>query len=152
MSKSVPVFFNVKAPEAHKPSAPKLRATITPGTVLILLSGRYAGKRVVFLKQLASGLLLVSGPYKINKVPLCRVTQSHVIATSTKLDIGSVKIPTSVDDSFFNGKKSTEEKKATQEAVDVEVVKSIEGVPMMKEYLSSRFRLSKRSRPHEMKF
>ena len=88
----------------------------------------------------------------MNKVPLCRVTQSHVIATSTKLDIGSVKIPTSVDDSFFNGKKSTEEKKATQEAVDVEVVKSIEGVPMMKEYLSSRFCLSKRSRPHEMKF
>lgn len=77
--------------------------------------------------------------------------QSHVIATSTKLDIGSVKIPTSVDDSFF-GKKSDEEKKATQEAVDVEVVKSVEGVPMMKEYLSSRFRLSKRSRPHDMKF
>lgn len=92
------------------------------------------------------------GPYKMNKVPLCRVHQSRVIATSTKLDIGSVKIPTSVNDSFFNGKKSPEEKKATQEAVDVEVVKSIEGVPMMKEYLSSRFCLSKRSRPHEMKF
>lgn len=80
------------------------------------------------------------------------MSQSKVIATSTKLDIGSIKIPTSVDDSFFNGKKSAEEKKATQEAVDVEIVKSVEGVPMMKEYLSSRFRLSKSSRPHDMKF
>ncbi|PSS02579.1 Ribosomal protein L6 protein [Actinidia chinensis var. chinensis] len=171
-----PKFYpadDVKKPlfNKRKPKPSKLRASITPGTVLIILAGRFKGKRVVFLKQLTSGLLLVTGPFKINGVPLRRVNQPYVIATSTKVDISGVNVE-KIDDKYFakqaeKKKKKGEgeffeaekeknvlpqEKKDDQKTIDAALIKSIEAVPDLKTYLAARFSLKAGMKPHELVF
>jgi len=89
-----------------KPKSTKLRTGVVPGSVLILLSGRFRGKRVVFLKQLSSGLLLVTGPYKINGVPLKRVNQAYTMTTSTKVALNGVDV-SKIEDSLFKKEKKS---------------------------------------------
>lgn len=68
----------------------KPRPTLQPGAILILLAGRFRGKRVVLLKHLPQGVLLVTGPFKVNGVPLRRVNARYVIATSAKVDLKGI--------------------------------------------------------------
>ena len=145
-----------------------LRKDIQAGAILILLSGRFRGRRVVFLKQLPSGLLLVTGPYKANGVPLKRVNQAYVIATKTKVNVAAAlpavekldeKTFFAVVDverkSFFEdvaekSKRVTEEKKTMQKNVDTKLMEVVKSTPHMKHYLANRFALKNGDKPHSM--
>ena len=94
---------DLKGHFVRKCKAPKkthISAELVPGQVVILLSGRFRGRRVVFLKKLESGLLLVTGPYKYNGVPLKRVNAAYVLPTNTKFEVDG-KVADSVKDEFF---------------------------------------------------
>jgi large subunit ribosomal protein L6e len=159
----------VSCHRSHQP--PRIRKSITPGTVLILLAGRFRGKRVVCLKALESGLLLVSGPFKINGVPLRRVNQAYVIATSMKLDVSGVDVTSITDEYFARSADSaaegeteffmgdapkpaivSDQRKADQKKVDDALAKAVETVPMLAAYLSAQFTLNANDKPHLMKF
>jgi len=124
-----------------------------------------------FLKQLTSGLLLITGPYKINGVPLRRVNQAYVLATSTKLDISSLPINEKLTDDYFKRPKApkkqkteegffdqTAEKKtlgpraADQKAFDGPLLELIKKTPHLTEYLGAKFSLKRGQYPHELKF
>lgn len=68
----------------------------------------------MFLKQLHSGLLLVTGPFQVNGVPLRRVSQTYVIATQTKLDLSGFEVPEKFNDDYF---RRSEGKKMEGESV-----------------------------------
>ena len=111
-----------------------------------------------------------SGPFGVNGVPLKRVNQAYVIATSTKVALPA-KLPVEVDDAYFKREEPkptageagffasaktktvpSEKRKADQEAMDKALAKVVDGTEMLKAYLQAKFSLKKGDKPHEMKF
>eukprot|EP01092_Planopodium_desertum_P002477 TRINITY_DN141018_c0_g1_i1.p2 TRINITY_DN141018_c0_g1~~TRINITY_DN141018_c0_g1_i1.p2 ORF type:complete len:226 (-),score=69.24 TRINITY_DN141018_c0_g1_i1:47-724(-) len=153
-----------------------LKAGLTAGSVVILLAGRFRGHRAVFLKQLDSGLLLITGPYKVNGIPLRRVNQRYVIVTSTKVDVPALKFNDKLNDALFKKPKAAkapkdkellpdakgvakkekkpiaEERKALQKEVDEQLLPAIKKQQLLIPYLRSVFTLTRGQRPHLMKF
>ncbi|ORY66359.1 ribosomal protein L6e-domain-containing protein [Pseudomassariella vexata] len=154
----------------------KPRQSLEAGTVLILLAGRFRGKRVVLLKTLEQGVLLVTGPFKINGVPLRRVNSRYVIATSQKVDLQGLdqkkidevsqvsyftqdKVKDKAgEEAFFKQGEKPQKKEisssraADQKAIDKALIASIKKVDMLASYLASSFSLRKGDKPHEMKW
>lgn len=153
----------------------KTRRTLVPGKVLILLAGRHKGKRVVLLKVLASGLLLVNGPFYLNSCPLRRISQRYVISTKTRVNLKGVTIPVHLNDAYFkraDKKKArktegdifakaeekyapTEQRKKDQTEVDKLVkgaIKKTNQGLLVSKYLKSYFALRSHQYPHRLRF
>merc|ERR1711988_613508 len=155
--------------------ARSLRPTLTPGRVCIVLAGAHKGKRVVVLKQLASGLVLITGPMKLNGCPMRRINQIYLLATETALDVSAVMVPENVNDEYFKHArpekvkkeggdiftskkeeyKPSEQRKTDQAAMDaaiLEVIKKHPEAAALKSYFKATFQLSKGQYPHKMAF
>merc|ERR1712083_209287 len=155
--------------------ARSVRSSLSAGTVAIVLAGVHKGKRVIVLKSHETGLLLVTGPFKLNGTPLRRVNQRFLLATSTKVDVSGVKVPESINDKYFarikaeksakkegdifdakkEGYKPSEQRKKDQAEIDKQVlaaVKAHKEGKALRQYLKAPFALSKGQFPHKMSF
>jgi len=151
------------------------RKSLKPGRIVILLAGRHKGKRVVLLKVLKSGLLLVTGPWSLNQCPLRRISQRYVIATSTSVNVSKVEIPAHINDDYFKrGEKKqknrgegdvfavkkerfvpSQQRKDDQAAVDKSLRTAISAhkdKKLLFKYLRSFFALSSSQCPHRLRF
>ena len=61
----------------------------------------------------------ISGPFKVNGVPLRRVNQAYVIGTSTKVDISAVNVD-SFGDKYFAKEAQKKKKKGEGEFFEAE--------------------------------
>lgn len=104
----------------------KTRASLTVGTVVIILDGENKGKRAVVVADNGAGVVTVAGPAVAN----LEIDQDFLIATSAKLELGKVDVAKAVD------------------AVKAAASK----VQDMTEYLEAVFSLKPGDRPHLMKF
>lgn len=138
---------------------------------MILLAGRFRGKRVVYLKHLEDNTLLVSGPFKVNGVPLRRVNSRYVIATSTRISLEGVSVEKfnsayfarekltrkqKAESNFFGEEQPKKEVKAErvedQKVVDKALLAQIKKTPLLKQYLAASFSLKNGEKPHLLKF
>jgi large subunit ribosomal protein L6e len=165
----------LRSSKTGKATVTRLRKSIRAGTVVVVLAGRFRGKRVIVLKQLKSGLLLVTGPYKINGVPLRRLNQAYVLATSTSVDVSKVDVSKIGDEFFarkaekkaaskdgeaFFAKDASAKKKSPVAAarksetarVDTAIKAIVKATPNLKQYLNAKFTLTRGQKPHAMKF
>jgi len=155
----------------------KYRSSLQPGSILILLAGRFRGKRVVLLKTLDQGTLLVTGPYKFNGVPIRRVNSRYVLGTSTKVDLKGVdsKLVEKVakpeyfarekgsskkgEDAFFKQGEKPEKKEIAkgrvedQKSIDKSIITAVRKTDkILESYLKSSFALRNGDKPHKMVF
>ncbi|KAF2659867.1 hypothetical protein K491DRAFT_120302 [Lophiostoma macrostomum CBS 122681] len=166
--KYYPAEDEAQMKKARKTAHPtKYRDSLAPGTVLILLSGRFRGKRVVLLRQLSQGVLLITGPFKSNGVSLRRVNHRYVIATKTVVNVAGVDDEVldrvSKDEYWVKESKGKGEEDFFQEneavqriedqkKVDKVLMSNIRKVQDLEAYLGASFSLRGDERPHEMVF
>lgn len=126
--------------------------------------------------MLDQGVLLVTGPFKVNGVPLRRVNARYVIATKTSVNVKGIDQGTvdkvggadyfsrdkkadkkGSEEKFFGegkkeGKKPEGSRVEDQKKVDKALLANIKKEPMLMSYLGSSFSLRKGDKPHEMVF
>ncbi|KAI3721189.1 hypothetical protein L2E82_32195 [Cichorium intybus] len=121
-------------------------SNITPRTVLIVLAGRFKGKRVVFLKQLTLDCSWLQ--VDISGVNVEKFDDKYF---GKKVE----KKKTKGEGEFFEAEKEEksllpQEKKDDQKLVDATLIKTIEAVPDLKSYLGARFSLRAGMKSHEL--
>ena len=120
-------------------------------------------------------LISFVGPYSLNGVPLRRVNQRYVIATSTSVALdGKIRVNpsssldvfvavgvdvSSIDDALFARSKKEEEgagidpaRATAQATIDAALVTNIKKTEMLSAYMQAKFTLGKYDRPHLLKF
>eukprot|EP00917_Polyrhabdina_sp_WS-2016_P010294 GHVP01022690.1.p1 GENE.GHVP01022690.1~~GHVP01022690.1.p1 ORF type:complete len:139 (+),score=28.52 GHVP01022690.1:748-1164(+) len=133
---------------------------IQQGTIVIALKGEVSGKRVVYLGEMDEDTAIISGPSEINDVGITTIAKKNIIITSQKLELGNITVTNEIKSYLKKVLKSKKDKKV-EETVDFiefknktneNIIKEVEKIEFLSEYLKTKFTLKEGELPHKMKF
>ena len=75
---------------------------IKDGSIVILLSSNFQGKKAILLKTTKLGLHVISGMYKLNGIPIRRVNPRYILPTGIQINIDDINTAI-FNDEYFNG-------------------------------------------------
>ncbi|KMV65703.1 ribosomal protein L14E/L6E/L27E [Encephalitozoon cuniculi EcunIII-L] len=144
MPDDIPRFVEkYKARTARKPRV--RRTDLVKGMVVVVLEGVFASRRVVYLKGLEDNIALCAGPKSINGIPLFRIDERYLLATSTVLDL-NMDIDIDGKDTVLTERDvyavpMDVEMTDAERKIDEEIAKAARRVEYMKSYLSEPFEI-----------
>ncbi|AFN83592.1 60S ribosomal protein L6 [Encephalitozoon romaleae SJ-2008] len=155
MPDDIPKFVEkYKARTARKPRV--RRTDLVKGMVVVVLEGVFASKRVVYLKGLEDNLALCAGPKSINGVPLFKIDERYLLATSTVLDI-NVNVDIDEKDIILTKRDDYTapmdvEMTDAEKKIDEEIAKVAKEIKFMKSYLSEPFEIDTTRNFYSLKY
>lgn len=125
---------------ARKPRT--ARTDLARGMVVVVLEGVFASRRVIYLGGLGDNLALCVGPKSINNIPLFKIDERYLLATSTVLEIGNVDVDEKnavlTERDVYTTPMSVE-MTDSERKLDEELTRAVRNVEFMKTYLCEPF-------------
>ncbi|EJW02302.1 hypothetical protein EDEG_03266 [Edhazardia aedis USNM 41457] len=130
--------------------ARKQRKDLSSGQIVVVLEGKFAGSRVVYVNSLPNYQALCCGPKSVNDIPFFKIDERFLLPTGTifKADLTNSLKEDDVSPCDAEDFKENEEMRKMAGKIDHEVG----SIKMMKTYLSTKFSLPENIDFYDLKF
>lgn len=135
----------------RKPQTP--RTDLTVGDMVVVLEGRYAGSKVIFLKQINDNMAIVSGVKEINNIGIFKINERYLFKLS--VNIGNISTDSITDDIYeskLNEEINEEKKAAVNETINNMLIASISKVDFLKGYMIEPFQVNREIEFYSQKY
>lgn len=147
--------INQLVKEKSKKKVYKIEKNFKKGTILILLGLKFKGKKCVFLKFTQNGSMVITGPYRMNGIPLRRINPKYAFLTEIKINLNYLNL-NFLSDRYFSFLKNLDKLKsnfkkqkficyhrARQATMDEYLKKEIKGNFFLKFYIKTVSKIKK---------
>lgn len=149
----VPCYVQ-KIMDMRKKKPRKRRMDLLPGVVVVVMSGPYANRRVIYLRQLDDYKAACIGPLSINGIPLFTIDERFLFKTTVVLQIGRHEGANNVEERHildFTGYDSYKPSDL-ERYIECAILKEVAKMKFMKTYLMTPFTVPRDGHPLQYEY